>query len=977
MSGAPSRCDLHVHSVFSTDSGNYALRRARLGESYTEPGRVYEACRRRGMTLVTISDHNTVEGALRIAHLPDTFLSVEVTTRFPGDELPLHVLVWNLTEADHRDLQPWRPSVYELVAFLRERGLTHALAHPLYRMGPPLTAAHIEKLMLLFALWEGRNGARPRETNELACRLAAAGTPEYLAKLGERHQLAAGHERIRLTAGSDDHGALDIATTWTEAPGATPAEFLAAVYRGRGEVHGQHGSSVKLAHAAGALFLNAYRAGGRALPTSLGAVAELFDVDADDASERHRQIEAATALAVRGLSARARAGGLDLDALPSLGSRLGALLLAGGLELPYLAAAQHQTGARSDLAELESSFFPLGRRGEELRTLVFTDTYEEANGVAGTMRRLAAAGGERVMNLSVVAACAATVDEPGLLGVEPDWSVGLPGYESLELRFPSLTRVLALVEEEQPGLVHLATPGPVGLCGLVAARLLGLPVVGSYHTELGPYALQLTRDALVADAFGIYVDWFYRQCQLVLAPTSSVAAALEQRGHQRVNVWGRGVDAELFKPDRRREHVRRRLLDGGDLLLLYVGRLSPEKRIHVLLEAFARLRGRLPGLRLAIAGDGPAREQLVAAAPAGVRFVGELRGLALAELYASADIFCFPSTTDTFGQVLLEAAASGLPAIAAEAGGAVELVRDGATGPARQGGRSGLTRTCAHPARRGPRAAAAPGTAGAADRRDANLARLVRAARRRIRGGRRHRASGEAAPGDRRLALPAPQPLRHHWLRGRRASVPTRVRGLRQPLSAWPPRGLGSAGTALVRSRRRLVRLPARLAARRARRPRRPGHARRPLDGRCARDRCRGPPAGARGGHAADLARGTSADKGDAGEPARLRGPDRPTALSTRRAWPLRQRCRARPAISTSPCTRSARPRPVRGDARSARGADPDHGGRLCLGHVDERRALPHGCTLARRALPRARPHRRPHVDAEPLDRARAAAPRR
>ena len=107
-----SRCDLHVHSVHSTDSGNYALRRARLGESYTEPERVYRVCKARGMTHVTISDHNTVEGALRIADRPDTFLSVEVTTRFPEDEVPLHVLVWNLSEADHRELQPFRDRMY-------------------------------------------------------------------------------------------------------------------------------------------------------------------------------------------------------------------------------------------------------------------------------------------------------------------------------------------------------------------------------------------------------------------------------------------------------------------------------------------------------------------------------------------------------------------------------------------------------------------------------------------------------------------------------------------------------------------------------------------------------------------------------------------------------------------------------------------------------------------------------------------------
>src|SRR5207247_11259390 len=139
-----------------------------MGESYTPPERVYDTCLRRGMTLVTISDHNTLEGALRIADRPNTFLSEEVTTRFPEDDVPLHVLVWNLSEEDHHELQQYRPSVYELVDFLLARGLHHALAHPLYRMGSPLTMAHVERMMLLFRVWEVRNGARPASSNMLA-----------------------------------------------------------------------------------------------------------------------------------------------------------------------------------------------------------------------------------------------------------------------------------------------------------------------------------------------------------------------------------------------------------------------------------------------------------------------------------------------------------------------------------------------------------------------------------------------------------------------------------------------------------------------------------------------------------------------------------------------------------------------------------------------------------------------------------------
>jgi glycosyltransferase involved in cell wall biosynthesis len=676
------RCDLHVHSRYSTDSGNYALRRARLGESYTEPERVYRICRSRGMRFVTISDHNTVEGALRIAHLDDTFLSVEVTTRFAEDDVPLHVLVWNLTEEDHRDLQPYRASVVELVTFLRERALPHALAHPLYRMGPPLTPSHMERLLLLFSVWEGRNGARPQETNELACRLAAAASKEYLVKLAERHdQEPPLHTTIALTGGSDDHGAIDIATTWTEAPGETPAAFLEAVIDARSAPGGQHGSTVKLAHALGALAVNAYREGGRALPPLASVqVRALFDEDAVNSAARHDEIAAASRQLAQLLGSRVRKGGVDLDHLESIGPRLSALVAAAALQAPYLGTAHHHAGARADLAGIESAFFGGREEARELRTMVFTDTFDEANGVAGTMRRLAAQGARGELPIRVAAARAEAADEPGLIAFAPDWTLPLPTYEDLELRFPLVTDVLATVERERPDVVHVATPGPVGLCGLVAARLLDIPLVGSFHTELGPYTLHLTRDLLVAQAMDVWVDWFYRQCRLVLAPTSAVAEALRARGHAQVAVWGRGVDSDGFAPRRRNPELRDHLLGDGNVLLLSVGRLSNEKRIDVLLRAYEHLAEHTPGARLVVVGDGPARAALEEQAPYGVQFLGELRGESLAQVYSSADVFCFPSTTDTFGQVILEAAASGLPTVAAAAGGALELVRHRSTG---------------------------------------------------------------------------------------------------------------------------------------------------------------------------------------------------------------------------------------------------------------------------------------------------------
>jgi glycosyltransferase involved in cell wall biosynthesis/predicted metal-dependent phosphoesterase TrpH len=682
MATESSRCDLHVHSRYSTDSGNFALRRAQLGESYTYPERIYRVSRDRGMRFVTISDHNTLEGALRIAHNPDTFLSVEVTTRFAEDDVPLHVLVWNLTEEDHRDLQPLRPSVVELTAFLRERKLAHALAHPLYRMGAPLTRAHVELMMLLFSVWETRNGARPEESNELATQLASTVTPESTARLAERHRIEPTHDgRIATTGGSDDHGALDIATTWTEAAGATPETFLESVMKGDCAPDGEHGSTVKLAHAVASLAVHAYcEAGGEITSPLAEQISVLFDQDSEQAAVRHAEIRGASVQLARLLGERGRRGGIGFRELDLLGARLQALASAAALQLPYLATAQHHAGSRAGLREIDEAFF--GRREEmrELRSLVFTDTFDEANGVAGTMRRLAAEGGAGTLPIRVATARRQAAEGPGLISFSPDWTLPLPTYEQLELRFPLITDVLERAEAERPSVIHVATPGPVGVCGLVAAKLLGLPVVGSYHTELGPYALHLTRDLVVAEATDLWVDWFYGRCDIVLAPTSQVADSLAARGSRRVAVWGRGVDTGLFKPERRSEALREQLLGDGSLMLLSVGRLSHEKRPDVLLEAFARVRARTPWARLVIVGDGPARAELEGSALPGVSFLGEVRAEALAQIYACADVFCFPSTTDTFGQVLLEAAASGLPAVAAATGGAIELIRHGATG---------------------------------------------------------------------------------------------------------------------------------------------------------------------------------------------------------------------------------------------------------------------------------------------------------
>ena len=255
----PTRVDLHLHSRASTDTGSWFVSRASMPESHTEPEDAYATAKRRGMDIVTLTDHNTISGAMEIAHHPDVLVGVEVTTRFPDDGVPLHVLVWGVDDARWADMDRLRANVYELLGYVEAADLPCALAHPLHRVGGDLTADHLEKCLLLFRLWEGLNGARPRIGNEVAARIAASAHPDLMVRLAEKHGLPVREDGPpALTGGSDDHGSFDIACAWTEMPAAeTPAAVLDHLRAGRVRPGGGHGSAESLAHSVGALATSA------------------------------------------------------------------------------------------------------------------------------------------------------------------------------------------------------------------------------------------------------------------------------------------------------------------------------------------------------------------------------------------------------------------------------------------------------------------------------------------------------------------------------------------------------------------------------------------------------------------------------------------------------------------------------------------------------------------------------------------------
>lgn len=254
--------------------------------------------------------------------------------------------------------------------------------------------------------------------------------------------------------------------------------------------------------------------------------------------------------------------------------------------------------------------------------------------------------------------------------------VPLPFYPEVNVTPPQFG-ITAHLRRFQPDLIHMATPAIFGAIIPTLAANLRLPLISSYHTDLVAYS-QHYGLGLFKSPINAYIRWLHNRSRITLCPSTATLKQLRSQGFRRLKVWGRGVDTARFHPSYRSSAWRESVgAQPDDTILLYVGRISKEKRLDLLEEV---LRG-LEGVRLVMVGDGPARndlQQRMRGLP--VHFTGYLVGQELSTAYASSDAFVFPSDTDTFGQVIQEAMASGLPVAAAHSGGAPDLVREGVTG---------------------------------------------------------------------------------------------------------------------------------------------------------------------------------------------------------------------------------------------------------------------------------------------------------
>jgi glycosyltransferase involved in cell wall biosynthesis len=747
--------DVHVHSKFSTRPSQWILQKIGCPECFTEPLKIYQIAKSRGMSHVTITDHNTINGALEIAHLPDTFISEEITTYFPDNGCKVHVLALNITETQHAEIQKVRNNIYDLAAYLQQQDILHIAAHPLYAINDKLTMEHFEQMLLLFRNFE-LNGARNDRENQCLKRVLQALTREKIEQLADIHDRYPSYARPwqkGLWGGSDDHSSLNITRTHTRISGIESPRQIKQSGQAATEVVSVPATALTMGHNLYGIAYQFYRSrfnmgryadkdvlmrfldhNLRTDPNrSSGLLAKLYLLwghqkqkrvktpvsDSLVALLRHETCrlmqddptffnvseEPADFIAqekkwyqfVNRSSNRVmlhfgnhlldHLNGADVfNIFHTIGS-------AGGLYTllaPYFVAFVQFVKDRQFSKAVAQRHLPADdaasdKKMTEGRIAHFTDTFYEVNGVALTLQQHVKFALKNNKNYTMVTCHPDHYDRitAGVKNFRPIGTYELPEYPEQKIFYPPLLEMLHFCYEQGFDQIHTATPGPIGLAALAIAKILRLPISGTYHTSIPQYAQVLTGDTVIEDLAWKYVLWYYDQLDVIYAPSRSTRDELVEKGipPEKIRIYPRGIDVESFTPAKRNGALKKQFDISSGTTLLYVGRVSKEKNLHLLADAFTRMAQTHRAVHLVVVGDGPYLEEMRAAMRGlPCHFPGYLSGDALAEIYASADLFVFPSTTDTFGNVVLEAQASGLPVIVTDQGGPSENIVHQQTG---------------------------------------------------------------------------------------------------------------------------------------------------------------------------------------------------------------------------------------------------------------------------------------------------------
>jgi glycosyltransferase involved in cell wall biosynthesis len=358
------------------------------------------------------------------------------------------------------------------------------------------------------------------------------------------------------------------------------------------------------------------------------------------------------------------------------------------LSVPFFSTIKLLSESRKLLSDLTAKY-GIEHHQKKKKILWFTDTLNDLNGVSFTLKKIASLAYEKELSLNIVSSFEREeMDDklpPNIMNLPSIYSFNLPGYEKYNLKVPSVLKSMEQIYQYDPDEIIISTPGPLGLLALLASKLLNIKSVGIYHTDFTLQAHKIIKDESIAKILEGYAKSFYSSLDETRVPTKEYIHILENRGFHllKMKLFRKGIDSQLFSPQTGgKSLIQKKFSIRDGLNLLYVGRVSQDKDLDFLLEVYQRLLQADRRINLLVVGDGPYLKELKLKTKGCRRvvFTGQIEYESLPAVYSGADLFVFPSTTDTFGMVVLEAQSCGLPAIVSDRGGPKEIIQDHRTG---------------------------------------------------------------------------------------------------------------------------------------------------------------------------------------------------------------------------------------------------------------------------------------------------------
>ena len=725
-----ARADLHIHSKYSDRPTEWFLKKVGASQSYSEPEAIYQMAKARGMDYVTITDHNEIAGSLYLSEkYSDAFTGVECCTLFPEDKCKVHILLYGLTGQQFDEIQKLRNNIYDLREYIVDQNLAYSVAHAAHPVNGRTSLLHLEKLVLLFDVFEVINGARNRSTNLAWYRFLQNLTEGKINELNRKHGITPSNDRPWIkgyTGGSDDHALLYLGKTITTADAANREDFLYQIRRKKSQAEGRNndfrglvftiykiayefsknkkrgfGEAMLLDSLVNLVFserdvsfkdrlsLALLKVSGRdSIKNHLIELLEEIKSQSQVSQEERFNIaynkisDIADSLIVSNIEALTE--NLTGGKINKLISDISTIIPALFLFVPFFSSVRLMHGNRPLLDQLNRALPEQTNK----RILWFSDTYNDLNGVSVTLKKLGWklwSSGVDIRFVSILLDDELSDDiPPNLMNLKACYHFRLPYYDQYRFKVPSLLKALKEFSEFEPDEIYISTPGAIGMLGLITGKLFSIPVRGIYHTDFTLELGEIVADDTIVEHMDGYTHWFYSVMDEIKVPTRSYMDILESRGMDRskMSIFPRHIDNDAFSyhPPETWNGEKLNLPDG--INLLYVGRVSKDKNLEFLVNVYHEALKHRKDINLIVVGNGPYLDEMKASVNGNgrVHFTGRVPNESLPMLYSQAHALVFPSVTDTYGMAVLEAQCCELPAIVSDQGGPQEIIIDGRTG---------------------------------------------------------------------------------------------------------------------------------------------------------------------------------------------------------------------------------------------------------------------------------------------------------